>query len=280
MDAELVETYRGGIPAWECDAFGHLNIAFYGERFADAAQDLLERHAPGQRWRTLGLDTRYERELRAGAGIVIRSGIIAADGVGLRLGHIACNSASGLRTTLVEHHLVPAPDGDAGLLARCAGARVAWHEAGFAPLALPAGAGPIATGRDRVRARESDAAGELALEGFLHRFSNACLQLLDAIGMDETSRRQARRGFATFETRLALEAVPRAGDGVAIASAILAVGTSSLRMLHRMSATRTGRPLATFYQAGVNFDLDARRSAPFAPDQRAAALALRVAGGA
>ena len=96
MDAGgFIETYRGGVAAWECDVFGHLNIAFYVERLADAAADLLERQAPGRRWRTqVALDTSYERELRAGEGIVIRSAILAATPDQVRVVHEAVESAS------------------------------------------------------------------------------------------------------------------------------------------------------------------------------------------
>src|ERR1700722_10308690 len=104
----LVETYRGGVSAWECDIFGHLNIAFYVERFADAAEDLLERLAPGEAWRTLTLNTEYEHELRAGAGIVISSGVIAVEDPALRIGHVALNSSNGERSTRVVQRVAPA----------------------------------------------------------------------------------------------------------------------------------------------------------------------------
>jgi acyl-CoA thioesterase FadM len=276
MSDGLIETYRGGIPAWECDIFGHLNIAFYGERFDDAAQDLLERHAAGQGWRSRSMDTQYLHELRAGEGLAIRSAIIdGADGV-VRLGHEAINSATGARTTRVAQRLYNAQATPAEL-ARLAAAAVPWTDADFAPLDLPVGAGTIASGRDRVKPWEADASGCLALLGFLHRFSTACLHVLDAIGMTDAYRRQAGRGFATFETRLVIEAPPRLGDGVVLDSAVIDAGTSSLRMLHRMSAARSGQPLAHFYQAGVHFDLEARRSAPFPAALRERALVLRVA---
>ena len=105
MPAEgMTETYRGAVAAWECDAFGHLNIAFYVDRFAAASADLLERTAPDTAWRTVSLDVQYLSELRAAAGIVIRSFILAADGRLVRLAHEAV-TLSGERTTLAEHRL-------------------------------------------------------------------------------------------------------------------------------------------------------------------------------
>jgi acyl-CoA thioester hydrolase len=273
-----IETYRGGVAAWECDIFGHLNIAFYVERFADAGADLLERLAPGVAWHSRALATRYERELRAGEGITIRSAILAVESAGLRLGHEAVNSATGERSTLVEQRLVPAaPEHWPPLRQRLAASVAAWDDPGFTPLDLPAGQGPIAAGRDRVKAWEADGAGELSLLGYLQRCSGACLHVLDAFGATEAYRRHAQRGFATFETRLTLDSPARIGDGVVVASAILDVGSSSLRMLHRLSESQSGRRLAHFYQAGVHFNLEARRSAPWPPELREKAQELRVA---
>jgi acyl-CoA thioesterase FadM len=268
----LVETYRGGVAAWECDAFGHLNIAFYVERFADAALDFLERGAPGRRWRTLALDTFYDRELRAGEGLAIRSGLVSADENSVLLAHEASATASGERMTRVEHILAPV----AGDLSRILlPAPVAWER--FPAPSLPTGEGRIPAGRNRVKPWEA-AEGSLALLGFVHRFSDACLHVIEAIGMTDTYRRSANRGFATFETRLRMVERAAVGEGVVITSGVVAVGTSSLRMLHRLRATGDNRLLAQFYQAGVHFDLASRRSAPWSQVMRERAESLAIAG--
>jgi acyl-CoA thioesterase FadM len=272
VEAEpMVETYRGSVAAWECDLFGHLNIAFYVERFADAAGDFLERVAPGRSWRTLALDTTYERELRAGEGVAIRTGLVAAEDRSLRLAHEANATASGERMTRVEHVLAPVAEDESPAVLPAA---VAWER--FAPLSLPTGEGRIAAGRSRVKAWEAEE-GCLSLLGFEHRFSDACLHVIEAIGMTDAYRRTANRGFATFETRLRMMDRAAVGEGVVVTSGIVAIGTSSLRMLHRMRATRDGRLLAQFYQAGVHFDLGARRSAPFPSTLRDRADSLTIA---
>src|SRR5690348_258455 len=105
------ETYRGDVEAWECDAFGHMNIAFYGERFGDAAASLLFRLAPARHFRTVSLLVRYRHELRAGAAIAIRSAVL---GVGegakrerqVRIGH-ELTAGEGAVTTGAEHVLAP-----------------------------------------------------------------------------------------------------------------------------------------------------------------------------
>ncbi len=82
--------------------------------------------------------------------------------------------------------------------------------------------------------------------------------------MSYAYRQDAERGFATVETRLVIDdPVAESDDGMVVTSAVVAVGRSSLAMLHRLAASRDGRLLAHFYQAGVHFDLAARRSAPW-----------------
>jgi acyl-CoA thioester hydrolase len=266
--AALIETYRGAVAAWDCDAFGHMNIARYPERFEAAARDLLARAGAGDGWRTVALDLRYLEELRAAEGIVITSGVIDGDGGRVRLAH-AASKPSGERTTLAEH--VVQREGAAPALASIAG----WER--FPPPEFPKGDGALATGRTRVRAAECED-GDLLPAGYTQCFSDANVFVMEAIGMSASYRRASNRGFATFETRLSIaRRGAAAGDGLVVASGIVAVGASSLRMLHRMRAARDGELLAQFYQAGVHFDLAARRSAPWPPELRAKAEQLVLA---
>ena len=50
----MAETYRSVVAPWECDVMGHLTIAYYFDRFADAAFALIERLdvsvPPGAAW--------------------------------------------------------------------------------------------------------------------------------------------------------------------------------------------------------------------------------------
>ena len=272
VHAGLVETYRGGVAAWECDVFGHLNIAFYVDRFADAALDLLERRAPGRRWRTLALDVRYDRELRAGEGIAIRSGILETHLDRVRLAHEAVESASGARATVAEHVLAPVLG---AVTALPSAAEFAWEAL---PLfAWPDGEGRIPSGRDRAKPAEIEE-GRLSLLACLQRFSGACLHVIDAIGMTHAYRDAAQHGFATFETRLAIDdSAATADEGLVATSGIVTIGRSSLAMLHRLHRTQDGRAVARFYQAGVHFDLAARRSSPWPAELRAKAETFRLA---
>jgi acyl-CoA thioester hydrolase len=263
---DLVECYRGGVLIQECDAFGHLNIAYYIERFADAGHELMARLAPGTRWRTRAMNTRYVTELRAGDPIAIASGVIRLDAATLTLGHVASNGMGGPVTTSAEQVIaLDAPDGESWAEARATleAALVAWKEMPFDPVSLPEKAGPVATGLSRVKAWQADEEGRLSLFGFVDRFSTANLINMNAAGMTSTYMRAEKRGFATFETRLELFApAPPVGDSVAIASGMLELGKSSVKIVHDMRLQRSGRRIARYYQAGVHFDLENRRSAP------------------
>lgn len=267
--SELVECYRGGVLIQECDAFGHLNIAYYVERFADAGHELMQRLALGSRWRTRAMKTRYLAELRAGDPITITSGVIAIDAATVTLGHALTDGMGGQVTTSAEQVIaLDAPDGEdwAETRAKLESALVPWKEMPFERVTLPEKRGPVSTGLARVKASQADEEGRLSLFGIVDRFSTANLINMNAAGMTSTYMRAEKRGFATFDTRLELfPPAPAVGETVAMSSGMLSVGNSSVTILHDMRLQRTGRRVARYYQAGVHFDLEARRSSPL-PD--------------
>lgn len=286
-EGALMETCRSVVAAWECDVMGHMTIAYYFDRFSDAALDLIERVAPAKAppaaaWRSAALLVRFEQELRAGDPLFIRSGVIGNEGDMIRIGHEVARADTREVCTLAEHTLAPRDVPYGGLAEQrrvLSGAVVPWSTPGFDEIAPPAHESRmIDTGRDRVKAAEVDERGELALSGFVHRFAGACLHLCSAFGMSPTYMREAKRGFSTFEARLRLAPpLPGAGDGLALRSGLLAAGNSSVRMLHELRHARTGERLASFHQSGVHFDMGARRSAPLPAALRERASALMIA---
>src|SRR5579883_452694 len=283
----LVETYRSVVAAWECDVMGHLTIAYYFDRFADAAFNLIEQIAPSEvpaaaAWSSAALLVRYQHELRAGDGVFIRSGVIGREDEAIRIGHELVNAGTGEVATLVEHSLAPRdlPYGAHAEQRRILGdAVISWNAPAFDEIAAPTHIDRmIDSGRDRVKAWEVDERGELSLSGFVHRFAHACLHVCLAIGATPAYMRQEKRGFSTFETRFRLIGrPPAAGDGLALRSGLLAAGNSSLRMLHELVLARSGEPVALFHQAGVHFDMEARRSAPMPSRLRDKAARLIIA---
>jgi len=263
------ETYRGMVAAWECDAFAHFTIAFYFDRLDDCTAALTAAlGATG--WRTDSLVVRYRHELRANDGLHAESGVVAADARALILAHKFFNSATGDVTTLVEQRLVP----DAGASPIPVHPRVdGWEPVEPTSSDLPAAFVPA--GRSLVKPVEVEATGALAWSAFVHRFSASNPHLLSRIGMTPQYMREAKQGFSTFETRLTLVAPrPKVGDLVAVQSGIVRMGKSSIGMLHQMLDARSGRPVATFHQSGVQLDMVARRSTPWPEAMRRAGAAI------
>src|SRR6185437_2671210 len=185
----------------------------------------------------------------------------------LVLGHKVVDSATGEVTTTVEQRVHPA-GGYAGPLAAWDGPPRAAHpvpldEAGFLPSA-----------RSVVRSWEVGAEGVIGWQHLIHRFSGACLHACAAFGMTPGYMRQNRRGYSTFELDLTIARLPRLGTRTAVATGIMQIGKSSIRLLHAMHDAGTGEVLARLSQFGVHFDMDRRRPAPLPDELRETALAL------
>jgi len=271
---DWTETYRGVVAAWECDAFAHLTIAYYFSRLEDASVAVLD-DLPGVRGaRTEGLYVRLMREFRAADLMHVTSAPIALDGAVLTIGHKIFDTASGELTTAIEQRVILANLASAdraALAARIA----AWDGPPREARPAPASdAGFVPSGRRVVQPWEIGNDGMLSWQHLVHHFSGAGLHACRAAGMTPKYLRDNRRGYSTFELDVTIEALPRAGDRIAVRSGILQVGNSSLRFLHRMVDARTGKRLASMGQFGVHFDLEARRPAPLPDALREAANSL------
>jgi acyl-CoA thioester hydrolase len=272
---DVIETHRSMVKAWECDSFGHFTVAYYFERIADASATARERLAVPEGWTTTEYLARFASELRAGEAFHIESGVVSAEDAVLRLGHSLYNSATGKLCTTIEERLEASPgralssrDREA-LTAHAARWESAKDDPGFGDSVTE---GWITGARDRVRPAELDETGHLGLAGYVHRSSIGSIQLLTGMGLSPDYLRESRRGFSTFEIKLRLEAPgPVAGDALVVSSGLLQLGSSSVRMIHRLSDARTGRRVALQRQAGVHFDLEARRSTPIPAELRAKA---------
>lgn len=276
-----LETYRGTVHRWEVDPVDHFTVAYYFERLEEATATIL---------RAVGLDdavpavrecrVRYIRELRVGDILHIRSGVLSADERGLILGHEVVDSANDSVCTAVEMQVGAALDAAGRERARALAAVWSTMPEPSRPDAgtVPADdAGFVDATLDTVKPWELDRHGRADWPAHIHRFTAANGHVIAAFGMTPGYMREQRRGFSTFEFRLRFEGTLGLGDQVRVRSALLHVGTSSMRILHRMADTATGKIVATLEQSGVHLDLLARRPAPLPDDLRARALALVVA---
>ena len=275
------ETYRGAVPPWQCDVTEHFTIAYYFDRLEEAEANLADALGLGERLRGGGvprrINARFARELRAGASFHVESALLGVDN-GLRLGHRVVDSDNKEVVTWFD---VQWDLSDASLMlgerSRIGQQLAEWNGPVSETRAEPATTdGFVPTARGRVKTADVDADGHFALGAIVHRFSNASGQLGNAIGMNSAYMQTQRRGFSTFELILHLSGVLRLDAPYLVATGIGAFGSSSMRMIHRMTDPRTGAEIARLSQFGVNLDLDARRPTKWPDDIRARAAVLIV----
>src|SRR5215472_8059678 len=199
------ETCRGTVRPWECDVTEHFTIAYYFDRIDEAALALADRFGLEEelraRVRPRRLRLRFVSELRAGASFHVESAALGLD-PSLRLGHRFVDSGSGDVVTWVEEIWEAAAL--SAVPREAIGARLAqWDgpedEMRPEPRSM---AGAIATARGRVRSADLDEFGSFSLAGFVHRFTDANIQSVAAIGMTADYMKAERRGFSTFELLL------------------------------------------------------------------------------
>ena len=289
-----LETYRGAVNAWEVDNVEHFTVAFYFSRFEDATRGLLDAVGLGDAalaasslaCRVERCDVRYLRELRVADLLHVRSGVLGLDEDGLGLVHELYDSSDGALCTTVEQRArVVGPHGAPRALPAAQREAIDTFSVSWEPPGAPAAATPpppvgdegfLETARDAVKPWEVDMRGEAAWPAYVHRFSAANGHVIAAFGMTPAYMREQRRGFSTFEFRLAWPGTMRAGDLVVVRTGLLHVGNSSIRLLHRLRDARTGQLVCTLAQAGVHLDLDVRRPSPLPEPLRERAKSLLV----
>jgi acyl-CoA thioesterase FadM len=271
-----IETYRGAVSPWETDVTEHFTVAFYFDRIAMAEASLAAELGLGDTLRAGGFtrryDVRYARELRAGSTFHIESAALDGGGAA-RLGHRFIDSVTGEAITWFDVHWD-------GVTATLPAERIAaWDGPEFEARADPKDlAGLIPTSAGMVQPSDLDEFGRMGICGFIHKFTDASVQIGAAVGLTADYIKTGRRGFSTFEFRLRISGSLGLGDCYRTRTGIAHLGNSSLRFLHVMSDGE-GREVARLGQFGVTLDLDARRPAALAPELRERALKLVVPAG-
>lgn len=294
---DWVDTYRGTVFPWETDIVEHLTVAYYFERFADAALSLLDGLGLGADYMraerrgcvTVDCYVRYMHELRVGDILHISSAVIGVEERGLRLGHRVFNSDTGVLCATVEQRTVHMELGArvaASLPTRQRRAaevrQVVWDGPAREARWHPEGTeGFLESARDTVKPSEIDVFGQSAFPFYIHRFSAGGIQTFAAFGMTPAYMREQRRGMSTFEFQLEFLGELHAGDPVRVKTGLLHLGNSSIRVFHRMFNARTDELVASLDQFGVHLDVDARRPTviPDALRERARSILIRPPSG-
>lgn len=80
----LIETYQGVVYPWHCDHIGHMNVMWYVGKFDEATWGLFSKlgltpsyfRAHKRGMAAVEQRIAYQRELRAGDTVVVRSGVL------------------------------------------------------------------------------------------------------------------------------------------------------------------------------------------------------------
>jgi acyl-CoA thioesterase FadM len=276
---DWTETYRGTVPPWQCDVTEHFTIAYYFDRLEEAEANLADvlglSDLPRRAELVRRMVVRFARELRKGASFHVESAALGIDAEGIRVGHRFVDSANGDVVTWfdVRWETSITPGQRTTIEPRLA----EWNGPAAEQRLDPASsAGFIPSARGRVRPGNLDVAGNFALGAMVHCFSSASGQLGAAVGMDTDFMQKHRRGFSTFELTVRIGGALPLDAPYLVETGIGHLGSSSLRMIHRMTDARTGAEIAVVGQFGVNLDLDARRPARWPEEVRARAAMLVV----
>lgn len=278
---------------WDCDNTEHFTVAAYFERFGDANLALMEHAEMGADYRAkerkaiaaVECYVRYNDELRSGDAFDIEGGIIGVEDKIVSVGHKVRNSANGEVTATLEQKTLhfdmekrKAVSIDDVNRARLESVLVEWDGPKREERHFPDGMeGYIPTCRDTVKPWELDVLGHMTFHCHIQRFSTATMHAATAMGLTPAYARENRGGISTFEMDVRYLREFDAGDLLSVKSALVHLGKSSFRFVHKMFNERTGVLSAVMSQYGVYLDLDARRPAPLPDGIREKAKSFLVA---
>lgn len=270
------ESYKGFVPAWECDNVEHFTVAFYFDRLERAtARFLLDAGLDANALSTIthrDFYVRYAREFRAGSVFMIQTGIISRQGAQLHLGHRVVDVVNGQVCTTIEHIL----DG-AAIEQINASDTIDWDgPARDTRLDVPDDGPWLSTGTDIVMPGELDWSERYRPSAVVHRFSSAGSHLMARFGWTPAYEDDNRIGFSTFEFQLRLADLPGLAAPLDMQGCVAHLGRSSVHIVHRIVAPGSGNTLAVLHQLGVHLDKDARRPSPIPETIKAAAQSALV----
>ena len=121
-----------------------------------------------------------------------------------------------------------------------------------------------ATYRGTVYPWQCDHVGHMNIMWYVGKFDEANWNLFARLGLTPSYLRESGRGMAAVQQNIAYKRELLAGDIVEITSRLLEIRDKSVRFLHEMDADE--------FAGRGDLDRQARKSAPFAPAIRNAAI--------
>jgi len=196
------------------------------------------------------------RELRVGDAYHVTSGLVESDADSTTLGHSLFNSdTNDLCTSFLQR--LSGPPATAALLEP-----IDWPERVPERKAIvPETASWKRVAANVVRPEDLDGSGRLDLSTLIHIFTDASIQIQNALGMTPAYMLEYAIGYSTADYQLAMErSPPGVGTRLEVSSTVVHVGTSSLWFVHEMSDAASSAPVARLTQMGVHLDTNERKA--------------------
>ena len=288
--------WRGNANAWECDELGHLNVRFYLAKAEEAIGALAQAIAmPGafqdRATATLTartLTVRFLAEVRPGAPLIIRGGVIDHDETGLTaaliLDHCAQDRPAAAFTVHMAHHApgsertFPWPARTRAALADmtvAAPAEIETRSLSHGPperevsLERAEALGLQEVGRGMITAGEVDAFARMRLESAFGKISSSVVHLRSGFPEQWDAFRAGRplqAASAVLEARLNFHRFAKAGTGYVVRTGLARVTDKVRTLVHWVCDPVTGAPLWTMEAVGCLLDLKTRRLKPAEPE--------------
>ena len=121
------------------------------------------------------------------------------------------------------------------------------------------------TYRGMVHQWQCDHMGHMNVMWYVGKFDEATWNFAAMMGMTSEYMREAKRGMAAVDQRIAYRREALVGDIILVRSAVLELKPKAVRFVHEMYRGDGGDHLATMMATGVHIDTAARKSVQFEP---------------
>ena len=278
--SELTPTHRSAVTEDQIDHLGHMNVRFYGVNAAAGTAAILDALSvpEGVTLRPVDIYTRHHREQLLGAPLVVRSGVIDVLDDGIRIYHELANEATDARAATFVHRVraedeigrpiaIPTPTANA------ASARLVDIPAHGATRSISLATDPVASAPALETLRDRDLAMR-KIRTISEEECNADGAYIPAFapmltwGGEPANRRipemvhegpdGMRMGWASMETRMVIERLPRLGDRIQSFSAVIALADKTSHRIQWAYDVDRGDLLTTFEVVNLAFDITAR----------------------